>query len=227
MSSSTGIAIGPPAPRNLRLQILRLHQELRRLARQVRPEVMKQKEGPPEHTRRHHHIRIHRPERNPNLPRQHPPPSLRLAQRILIAHQHRRPRLFQKPLQRALPSPTHHPSNSALRRVLSRIAQRLLYKVEAPQVRMRIVGNHGEINHHRQAQMIARRNRHIQRRIIRNPHRPLHPVNDALPIPPRRAAPPRRHPRLLAKPRNLLCHILIRAQSETLRIGAARLASHR
>ena len=70
-------------------------------------------------------------------------------------------------------------------------------KVVMPQIGIGIIRNHLEINHHRQAQQIARFNRHIERRIVHDAHRPLHPVDDASRVLARRATPPHQYARLL------------------------------
>ena len=128
---------------------------------QVRPEVMQQHKAPPEDARRHHHVGVHGPVRNPE-----PPASIR-RQRSGSRQG------FSSPISSAARTssrnssslrgrPAHDESQLARRRVFGHVAQPLLQKVIVPQVGVGIVGNHLEIHHNRHAQQIRR---------LQSPHR--------------------------------------------------------
>jgi hypothetical protein len=72
-----------------------------------------------------------------------------------------------------------------------------------PQVRAGIVWDHLEVYHHRQAQKVPRFDGHIERVIIEDSHRALHPVNNAPSAYARRTAPAHKHTRLARKLRQI------------------------
>ena len=81
--------------------------------------------------------------------------------------------------------------------IVLNVAQPLLKEVVMAQVCIRVGWNHLEVHHHGQAQQIPRLDGHIERGIVHNPHRALHPVNDALSVFARRTAPTQQYTTLV------------------------------
>ena len=87
---------------------------------------------------------------------------------------------MQKCLKGVVRVPSHHKTHSALDSVFLYVAQTLLKKVVVPQIRVGIAWNYRKENHHRKTEHVSGMYRDIERRIVEDAHRPLHPVGNAL-----------------------------------------------
>jgi hypothetical protein len=170
-----------------RLDVPRRNQVLGQLRLQAGPEVVQQHKVAVEDPRRHNYIGVYRPKWHAQPSRQYSAPTFRLAAWILVANQQRRLHFFQEHLERIVRRPPNYETHSALGRVRGYIPQPLLEKVIMPQVGIGIIRNHREVNENWQFKQVARLDGHIERWIVRDAHRPLHPINDAPAALPRRS----------------------------------------
>ena len=92
--------------------------------------------------------------------------------------------------------PSNHEADSTLGCILFHVPQPLLHKVVVAQVCIRVVRNHREKHHDRQPEQIPCFDGNIERWIVNDPHRPLHPVDNALPSRKRCSAPSQENARV-------------------------------
>jgi len=75
--------------------------------------------------------------------------------------------------------PAQNEAHPARGGIFGHIAQAPLQEMVVAQVGMGIIRNDGEEHHHRQSEQIPGLDRDIDRRVVDDAHRPLHPVDDA------------------------------------------------
>ena len=94
--------------------------------------------------------------------------------------------LFEKGFERVRGAADDE-ADAALGRVLRRVAQALLQEVVVAQVGVGVVGNHAEVDDHRQAEKVGGFDGDVERGIVDDAQGALHPVDDAGAVLARRA----------------------------------------
>ena len=194
-------------PRVSRLDLLCRNKILRQFSLQVGTEMVQQHKAAIENARRHNHVGIDGPIRKLEPLGKHTAPAFRLAAWILVANQQRRTGLFEKSLERIIGVLPHYEAHAALRRILRHVSQSLMQKVVMPQIGVGIIRNHLEVRNHRQAEKVSRFDCNIERLIVYDAHRTLHPVDDALRAGTRRPAATDDDARLISQFREFVGHL--------------------
>ena len=161
-----------PLPRMFRMRVFVRHQVLRQQLVQPRPDRVRPVLRLLDQLRRDHHVRVHRPERNPDPLRQVFAPLLRLPHRVLVADHKRRIHILEQPLMRLMRSAPHHKADVALRQVLFDVRKPLLQKHVVPQVGMREVRDPREVHNQRQLQQVGHFHRDVHRMVVDSALRP-------------------------------------------------------
>jgi hypothetical protein len=154
-------------------------EEVREFPLKVRPEVVEQKIISPEDAGWNDNIGIDCPVGQLEPPGKNPAPAFRLAAGVLIADQQRRLNLLKKGFERIVGVAAQNEAYPARGGILGDIPQALLQEVVVAQVGIGIIGDDGKKHDHWEAEPIAGLDGDIERRVVIDAHRPLHPVDDA------------------------------------------------
>jgi len=153
-----------------------------------------------EESRWNDNVGIDSPEWDAQPPGQGSPPALRFTAGVFIANKQRGPDLMKKGVETIARRAAHHKPNAKPGRIFGHILQTLGHEVVVTQIGAGVIWNHREEDDHWQAQQIRSLDGQIKGGVINDPHRPLHPVDDASATFRRRATAAHLHARMQGQP---------------------------
>ncbi len=131
----------------------------------------------------HDDIRVHKVKRQLEFLGYLGAPQLPDAHRIFITdHQRRSDFRNQRRYQVPWTSDSDNERNIAGHQIRLGVDQAIDEELVVPPLGLRVVGSQTENRHHGLSQRVTQRDCHVERGIVDSPLRPLHPVNDALPL---------------------------------------------
>ena len=132
--------------------------------------------------RRDDDVGVDRPERNAQLGGEPLLGPLGVPQRVLVADDQRWPHLVAEPQEVVVGRLAHDKADAAPGEILGHIAEAFEHEMIMTQIGPGGARDQREVDHHRLAEGVGRRDRRFERRVVGRPLGALHPVHHGRPV---------------------------------------------